>query len=213
MTDMPGIAEIESAFPDGLEEFKKDKGQSAFATQVGGSHYKAYAIQPYEFFFKNNIPHHKAAIIRRILRYDHRTGKGIEDLWKIQHEVELLIELHGWKAMEEKEEFSHGYKHGGKEAQARIRELEAEVERLSKELTTWQIWAKGLQSPEEMDAHLMARINEMEALLHAGIDAAKGAQVLIEAWSPRESSLYNNNNYCRLMDWIGEMEVKDGKTE
>ena len=66
---------------------------SAFSTQVGGAHYKEYAIQPYEFFFKNKIPHHKAAIIRRILRYDHPTGKGIEDLNKIAHELELIKEL------------------------------------------------------------------------------------------------------------------------
>jgi hypothetical protein len=71
-----------------------------FKTQVGGSHYKQYAIQPYEFFFKNNIPHHKAAIIRRILRYDHETGKGIEDLEKIKHEVELIIELERQKEMQ-----------------------------------------------------------------------------------------------------------------
>lgn len=66
---------------------------SAFSTQVGGNHYKDYPIQPYEFFFKNNIPHHKAAIIRRILRYDHPTGKGLEDLNKIKHEIDLIIEL------------------------------------------------------------------------------------------------------------------------
>jgi hypothetical protein len=66
---------------------------SALDKQVGGSHYKSYKIQPYEFFIKNQIPHHKAAIIRRILRYDHPTGKGIEDLEKIKHEVDLIIEL------------------------------------------------------------------------------------------------------------------------
>lgn len=67
--------------------------ENPFNTQVGGSHYKQYAIQPYEFFFKNNIPHHKAAIIRRILRYDHETGKGKEDLEKIKHEVDLILTL------------------------------------------------------------------------------------------------------------------------
>jgi len=67
--------------------------KSAFDTQVGGDHYKQYEIQPYEFFFKNKIPHHKAAIIRRILRYDHDTGRGLEDLAKIKHEVDLIIEL------------------------------------------------------------------------------------------------------------------------
>ena len=64
-----------------------------FSKQVGGNHYKQYAIQPYEFFYKNNIPHHKAAIIRRILRFDHPTGNGMTDLDKIIHEVELIKKL------------------------------------------------------------------------------------------------------------------------
>lgn len=68
-----------------------------FDKQVGGTHYKDYAIQPYDFFYQNNIPHHKAAIIRRILRYDHPTGHGLQDLQKIQHEVEMIMELGGYK--------------------------------------------------------------------------------------------------------------------
>jgi hypothetical protein len=71
---------------------------SPFSTQVGGSHYKSYAIQPYTFFFKNKIPHHKAAIIRRILRYDHPTGKGLEDLEKIKHEIDLIIDLEDYSS-------------------------------------------------------------------------------------------------------------------
>lgn len=67
----------------------------AMHRQVGGEHYLHYKIQPYEFFHANRIPHHKAAIIRRILRYDHPTGKGLEDLEKIMHEVEMIIELEG----------------------------------------------------------------------------------------------------------------------
>jgi len=70
--------------------------KSALEVQVGGSHYKEYQIQPYEFFLRNKIPHHKAAIIRRILRYDHPTGKGLQDLDKISHEIELIKELEGW---------------------------------------------------------------------------------------------------------------------
>jgi len=61
--------------------------------QVGGSHYKDYKIQPYEFFLANKIPYHKAAIIKRILRYDHPTGGGIQDLEKIHHEINLIIEM------------------------------------------------------------------------------------------------------------------------
>ena len=66
---------------------------SALDKQVGGNHYKQYKIQPYEFFIANKIEHIKAAIIRRIMRYDHETGKGLEDLQKIQHEIEMIIEL------------------------------------------------------------------------------------------------------------------------
>jgi len=71
--------------------------------QVGGSHYKQYKIQPYEFFIANQTPHHKAAIIRRILRYDHPTGRGLEDLQKIMHEVEMIIQLENWESTEESE--------------------------------------------------------------------------------------------------------------
>jgi hypothetical protein len=72
------------------------KKQSAFDSQVGGNYYKQYEIQPYEFFFKNKITHEKAAIIRRILRYDQPDGKGLEDLEKIQHECDLLKELNDY---------------------------------------------------------------------------------------------------------------------
>ncbi len=74
----------------------------ALDKQVGGSHYKQYAIQPYEFFFKNKITHDKAAVIRRILRYDHPTGEGLEDLQKIQHEIEMIIELTDWEELANK---------------------------------------------------------------------------------------------------------------
>ena len=76
---------------------EKKKGLSALERQVGGNHYQHYKIQPYEFFIKNKIPHHKAAIIRRILRYDHPTGRGLEDLEKIKHEIDLIIELEHWE--------------------------------------------------------------------------------------------------------------------
>lgn len=89
---------MSKAFEKMLEENEKkqqhnDDVENPFSRQVGGSHYKQYKIQPYEFFFKNKIPHHKAAIIRRILRFDHPTGKGMQDLDKISHEVALIKKL------------------------------------------------------------------------------------------------------------------------
>lgn len=97
----------ESLIPQDWEKvMKKKEDASSDSTdvmdkQVGGSHYKQYKIQPYEFFIMNQIPHHKAAIIRRILRYDHPTGKGLEDLKKISHEIEMIIQLENWESTEE----------------------------------------------------------------------------------------------------------------
>jgi hypothetical protein len=80
-----------------MEKEKRNKSQEGvWEIQEGGSHYKDFAIQPYEFFFKNKLPHHKAAIIRRIMRYDQKTGHGVEDLRKILHEIRLIADLEGY---------------------------------------------------------------------------------------------------------------------
>ena len=70
----------------------------ALSQQVGGHHYKDWVIQPFEFFWKNNLPFHKADIIKRIMRYD-RIGdaEGLQDLEKIIHECQMLIQLHDWE--------------------------------------------------------------------------------------------------------------------
>lgn len=65
--------------------------------QVGGSHYKDFPIQPGEFCTKNKLGGFQSSIVARICRYDKPTGKGLEDLEKIKHEVDLLIEWEGWK--------------------------------------------------------------------------------------------------------------------
>ena len=77
------------------EEFidKTDIKPNPLEDQVGGNHYKDFPIQPFVFFFFNKLPFHKADIIKRIMRYDLPTGKGIEDLYKIKHELEMIIKL------------------------------------------------------------------------------------------------------------------------
>jgi len=69
-------------------------GMSAFDIQVGGSHYKDFAIQPTEFIHKNNLSFLQGCIIKRICRYKNKNG--LEDLKKIKHEVDMLIELEGY---------------------------------------------------------------------------------------------------------------------
>ena len=66
---------------------------NALDRQVGGSHYKNFKIQPIEFFMANSLPYHKAAVIKYIMRYDQPTGKGVQDLEKIKHILELITEL------------------------------------------------------------------------------------------------------------------------
>ena len=63
----------------------------ALDTQVGGSHYKDFKIQPIEFIQKNDIGFVEGNIIKYICRW--RAKGGMEDLKKVQHYVELLMEL------------------------------------------------------------------------------------------------------------------------
>lgn len=66
---------------------------SALTTQVGGDHYKGAAIQPVEFCVKNKLESLESAIVKRAFRHDKPTGKGREDVEKIIHEAQLLLEL------------------------------------------------------------------------------------------------------------------------
>ena len=64
------------------EAFPKDK-------QIGGSHYKFFPIQPYEFISKNGLTFFQGCVVKYVCRYLHKNG--IEDLEKIKHYCELEI--------------------------------------------------------------------------------------------------------------------------
>lgn len=68
-----------------------EKVETALDTQIGGSHYKNYAIQPVEFITKNKLGFLEGCVVKRICRF--RDKNGLEDLKKIKHEIDLLIEL------------------------------------------------------------------------------------------------------------------------
>ena len=65
--------------------------EKAIDKQVGGRHYKAFAIQPIEFITANKLSFIQASIIKYICRYDKKNGK--EDIDKAIHYCELLKEL------------------------------------------------------------------------------------------------------------------------
>ncbi len=63
---------------------------SAIDKQIGGDHYKSMAIQPIEYIQANKLSYIEGNIVKYISRW--REKNGIEDLKKIKHYVEFLIE-------------------------------------------------------------------------------------------------------------------------
>lgn len=67
-----------------------------FTEQVGGNHYKGMKIQPVEFILANDLNFCEGNIIKYTCRY--RQKNGIEDLKKVIHYAQLLIEFEEKKA-------------------------------------------------------------------------------------------------------------------
>ena len=67
---------------------------NALDTQVGGGHYKDKKIQPVEYIHANGLGFLEGCIVKRITRWrDKPADSRFQDLHKIKHEVDLLIEL------------------------------------------------------------------------------------------------------------------------
>ena len=64
---------------------------NALDKQTGGSHYKDAAIQPIEYIHANSLGFIEGNIVKYITR--HKAKNGIEDIKKIKHYCDLLIEL------------------------------------------------------------------------------------------------------------------------
>lgn len=63
----------------------------ALDIQIGGSHYKDAAIQPYEFCQKNNMNYLESNIIKYTFRHEFKNGA--EDLKKAIHTLQVLLEM------------------------------------------------------------------------------------------------------------------------
>lgn len=74
-----------------METIEDAHTPSALNTQVAGNHYSKMKIQPVEFIHANGIPFIEGCIIKYAARW--RDKGGVEDLKKIKHFVDLLIEL------------------------------------------------------------------------------------------------------------------------
>jgi len=64
---------------------------TALQKQVGGSHYKNFAIQPVEFITANNLGYIEGNVIKYICRHEHKNGR--QDLEKAIHYIEMLMDL------------------------------------------------------------------------------------------------------------------------
>lgn len=64
----------------------------AWQKQVGGSHYKQYAIQPAQFALANKLDYAQSNAIKYIVR--HAEKNGVQDLDKAIHYIELLKQHH-----------------------------------------------------------------------------------------------------------------------
>ena len=76
---------------ENLDLLHKSLSNTPLEKQVGGDHYKKYAIQPAEFCHINKIPYLEATAIKYLCRW--RDKGGIQDLDKAIHFIELLKEF------------------------------------------------------------------------------------------------------------------------
>lgn len=65
---------------------------NAWDKQVGGGHYKQYAIQPAQFALANGLDYAQSNAIKYIVR--HKDKNGVQDLDKAIHYIELLKQHH-----------------------------------------------------------------------------------------------------------------------
>ena len=70
------------------EELRMDSRPSE--TQVGGGHYRKYAIQPSEFIHRNKLGWCEGNAVKYLTR--HRDKNGRQDIEKAIHYLQLLLE-------------------------------------------------------------------------------------------------------------------------
>ena len=74
--------------PEEEEAFKQLEANSL---QVGGSHYKDKAIQPWDYIASNKLGYLEGNVVKYVSRW--REKGGLEDLKKAQHYLTKLIEV------------------------------------------------------------------------------------------------------------------------
>jgi len=83
--------------PSGAKEIlmsmRKNNMSEPFKKQVGGDHYKGFAIEPIRFCQKNGLGAAESSIVKYACRWKRKHTGNLDDLRKIIHYAELLIAM------------------------------------------------------------------------------------------------------------------------
>ena len=71
----------------GMEDAAREQ---ASAKQIGGDHYRSFAIQPSEFIYRNGLNFLEGSAVKYICR--HRKKAGRQDIEKAIHYLQLILE-------------------------------------------------------------------------------------------------------------------------
>lgn len=74
-----------------MNEHQEAAPCSAFATQVGGTHYADLAIQPTEYCQLNRLGFCESSVVKYVSR--HKAKDGRRDIEKAIHFLQLLLEI------------------------------------------------------------------------------------------------------------------------
>ena len=83
----PKLIEPPIDFSPQIRTLQRMDQPNPLATQVGGAHYKRFAIQPTEFCMKNRLDPCIHAVLKYVARW--RVKNGLEDLRKAAHYVQI----------------------------------------------------------------------------------------------------------------------------
>ncbi len=79
--------------PETINILFKGFAHPALAAQVGGDHYRQGGIQPVQYIEANALGFLEGCVVKRLTRHNRPTGKGLQDIDKAIHELQLLREL------------------------------------------------------------------------------------------------------------------------
>jgi hypothetical protein len=80
--------------PGGVQYVEGPQLSNPLDVQVAGGHYKSKKIQPVEYIHANKLNFLEGCIVKRITRWRDKPAESrFQDLEKIKHEVDLLIEM------------------------------------------------------------------------------------------------------------------------